>query len=224
MGLRIPTWMNPVAAINDEAASPLGIPNLGSGLGLIPGVLNYQSQKDTNAQNVALTREQMAFQKEMSNTAHQRQVADLKAAGLNPILAANSGASTPTGAAPNLLAPQLDIQNMFNNAMETARFAQEQQESQSRIALNKATAARSVGGAALDAAQTELARANFNRAKAESDFYGQTGTSSFYYDRAMQGLNTVTNTLTNAIGAGAAIKYLRSGTPVQKTIKMPGKE
>lgn len=64
---------------------------IGGAASLLGGYMANQATGDS-------TRDQMRFQERMSSTAHQREVADLRAAGLNPILSANSGASSPSGA------------------------------------------------------------------------------------------------------------------------------
>lgn len=73
---------------------------LGTALPMVGDFLAYQGQRDTNAANAKMASEQMAFQERMANTAHQREVADLRAAGLNPVLSGTggSGAATPPGA------------------------------------------------------------------------------------------------------------------------------
>lgn len=61
-------------------------------------------------------RSQQEFQREMSNTAYQRAVGDLKLAGLNPILAARQPASTPGGS-------MAQVPNMGNIGSDTINSA-----------------------------------------------------------------------------------------------------
>lgn len=56
------------------------------------------SAKDAMTFEADQARKQMDFQERMSSTAYQRQMADMRAAGINPLMGIGSGASTPGGA------------------------------------------------------------------------------------------------------------------------------
>ena len=72
-----------------------------AGISALGSLFGGNSANSARAQEA---RRERRWEERMSNTAHQREVADLKAAGLNPYISATkgSGASTPSASVPNV--------------------------------------------------------------------------------------------------------------------------
>ena len=81
--------------------------------GILAAVMGLVSGERRNRAQAKEASKQRDFQSYMSSTAHQRQMQDLKLAGLNPILASTGGASSPGGA-------QATVEEVMTPALSTA--------------------------------------------------------------------------------------------------------
>lgn len=93
-------------------------------------------------------RQQQEFQERMSSTAHQREVADLIKAGLNPVLSANGGAASPVGAYGNVDGSILTAEQ--NNRFQKTQLVKQLKNERDIASKNNATAIK----------QTRLSLAN----------------------------------------------------------------
>lgn len=187
-------------------------------------LLNSMGGRDQNLANAQQAHDQRMMQADMSSRAHQIEVADLRAAGLNPILSSKfGGASTPNGAAIPAVNEMAGVDSAVSSAVqayrtkaevenmqETNQNLREQREQiKSDTALNNALRKKAVEDAKVSASTakkvevaTELDKAAVPAAKnKEAVEKTWLGRGAAYFDRVMQSLT----------GGGNAAKAVSQG-------------
>lgn len=175
-----------------------------SGLGSVAGTA---LQGSFNAREASKNR---SWQEQMSNTSHQREVADLRAAGLNPILSANHGASTPGGSSASVSAP--DISGAINSARSVS---QQGQLMRAQTEQAKSSAVLNVANARQAAANTNLTNQSSRRAAVEADaaeFLGGDLKGGAGAVHTAKGVASASGSMWDSVkrGAKAATKYGRA--------------
>lgn len=114
---------------------------IGGGASLLGGFLGNKSRQNSAERAAEISAAEAAknrrFQKSMSDTAVRRRMLDLRQAGINPILAAGSQASTPGGAQGQAFMPQqMDILTpAVSTAIQSAQAGPQIQQIEHQVEL-----------------------------------------------------------------------------------------
>lgn len=201
---------------------------LGIAGGLIQNNANKQLQADANDANERLAAQNRAWQEMMANTAHQREVKDLKAAGLNPILSATggSGAATPSGNVASITPARMEdvIGKGVSSAKDAYALDLANQSTKAELAYKDASTAAAVAqtaqsvttakkldeetkGVAIDNA---VKKTTMPAIKKEAELRAVTAD----YDKSAAGYDAIMNRALNALGgfSGALGKFFKPDT------------
>lgn len=162
-----------------------------------------REQMKFNAEQAALNR---SWQENMSSTAHQREVKDLLAAGLNPILSSGgTGASTPTGSAASGASGKVDesysvaLSNYLMSLISSATAINTAGISAGAVLGSAQTSAKAAVTSALgSSAMNMLSNITGHKIAANASRYS--ADTSFKSSVASSGISAAANILSSIIG------------------------